>query len=245
MRAIILAAGQGRRLLPLTADRPKCCLDVGGTTPIEFLRDALHGCGVSDLVVVVGYHGDAVRQRLGRAVTYVENPDYATTNSLESLRLAQEAAEDGALVFNADVLVKPETLERLVNSPVANALLFERRECFEEEEMKLAHDSAGRLLSISKTLHSDDAMGENLGLLKLSRATMRAVLEFAELRASQGDLNAWVPAALDAIAGRHPIHCIEIGGAPWIEMDFPEDLARARTEVMPRIQGERVEVARS
>jgi choline kinase len=236
MRALILAAGQGCRLLPYTADRPKCCIDVGGTTPIEFIRNSLAFCGVTDLAVVVGYRGELVRRKLGMGVHYVENPDYATTNSLYSFMLAAEWARTGALVINADVLVDPACLRDLIAAPVANALLYQRHEEYEAEQMKLVHDPAGRLLAISKSLPAEVAHGENLGVLKLSAAAVAAARQFAEEEAAGGRKQSWMPQALHAMVERMPVHCMEIGDRPWIEIDFPEDLEQARYRVLPKIR---------
>ncbi len=236
MRALILAAGQGCRLLPFTADRPKCCVEVGGTTPIEFLRNSLAFCGVTELAVVVGYRGEMVRRKLGMGVHYIENPDYASTNSLYSFMLAGEWARGGTLVINADVLVDPACLRELIVAPVANALLYQRHQEYEAEQMKLVHDPAGRLLAISKSLPAEVAHGENLGVLKLSAAAVAAARRFAETEAAAGRTQSWMPLALHAMVDQMPVHCMEIGDRPWIEIDFPEDLERARNHVLPAIR---------
>ena len=236
MRAIILAAGQGRRLLPFTSDCPKSCVDVGGTTPIELMRDTLALCGVQDLVVVVGHRAEEVVAQLGDRPHYVENPSYATTNSLHSFMVAGDWATEGALVINADVLVGPSCVQDLIDAPAANALLFERHEEYDDEQMKLVHDAGGRLVAIGKNLPEGAVHGENLGVLKLSRAGVASALRYAREEAKAGRNQRWMPQALHVMVDQMPVHCIEIGDRPWIEIDFPEDLERARMEVLPAIR---------
>src|SRR5512146_1473052 len=103
-RAIILAAGQGRRLWPYTKDRPKCLLDIGGRSIIEHQVDLLAAEGIRQITVVIGYMGPKVQAVLGSRVAYCENDLFASTSSMYSLWLARDAAADGFLVINSDVL---------------------------------------------------------------------------------------------------------------------------------------------
>lgn len=164
--AIILAAGAGRRLGRLTADRPKCLLDVNGKTLIERQITSLLACGVRDITVVVGYLGEKVRAQLGTRVSYLANRLYRDTNSLCSLRLAREALARGALVLNADALVPTALIERLLRTPADDAALINRRRPLGPEEMKLKlwRDYA---VDFGKELARADADGENVGIVKL------------------------------------------------------------------------------
>lgn len=238
MRAILLAAGQGCRLLPHTLDRPKSCVDLGGTTPLELMRDTLAYCGINELVVVVGYQAHVIRACLGDRVQYVLNEDYATTNSLYSFMLAGEWARQGALVINADVVLDPTCVQDLVRSPVANALLFQGHKEYEEEQMKLVHDAGKRLVAIGKGLPAESVHGENLGVLKLSPAAVVAALRYARTEADAGRTRSWMPQALHVMVDQMPIHCLDIGDRPWIEIDFPEDLERARSAIVPAIRSQ-------
>jgi L-glutamine-phosphate cytidylyltransferase len=129
-KAIILAAGNGSRLRPLTNDRPKCLLDVDGRPLIDHQREALRRYGVTDILVVVGYHGDRIRQHLGGTARYIENVRFGLTNSLYSLWLARDELRTGALVLNSDVLAPPRLFERLLRSPAPDAVLVQRGEGF-------------------------------------------------------------------------------------------------------------------
>jgi choline kinase len=102
--AIILAAGRGGRLGPLTAEKPKCLLRVGTGSLLDHQLDALRVNGVESVVVVAGYCAEAVEAELAGRASLLLNPRHAETNSLYSLWLARQHAQDGFVLLNADVL---------------------------------------------------------------------------------------------------------------------------------------------
>src|SRR4030095_5343338 len=103
-RAVILAAGNGKRMGRLTVDRPKTMLDVDGRALIDRELDALAAWGIFDVTIVVGYHHERPRGHLGSAGRFIENARYKETNSLYSLWLARETLEDGGVVMKSDIL---------------------------------------------------------------------------------------------------------------------------------------------
>lgn len=233
-RAIILAAGVGSRLRPLTDRTPKCLLEVGGRTLLERQLQALRACGIEGVAVVVGFGGDLIRRRFGDRVRYYENDRYDRTNSLYSLWLARAELAAGALILNSDVLAARQLYERLMGSPAPDAILVQRGSLFEAEDMKVTlRDS--RVVDFGKDLPRERAHAHNVGIAKFSRegaARLATVLD--ELVAS-GHENEWVPSAFRAFASRWPLAAVPTGGLPWIEIDFPADLARARQEIEPAI----------
>lgn len=233
--AIILAAGRGRRLGALTDERPKCLLQVGPVSLIEHQLQTLRTYGVEPVVVVVGYHAEAVEARLEGRATLIRNPRHAETNSLYSLWLAREHARPGFLLLNADVLFDPEILRRVLDSPHPDALAVERRRRLEPEEMKVELD-ADRIRAMSKKLDPGRAHAENVGVLKFSAEGARVLFRKMEELLAAGAEKEFCPYAFDAIAADYPLSAVPIEGLPWIEIDFAEDLQRARAEVWPAIQ---------
>ena len=136
-QAIILAAGQGRRLLPYTKDRPKCLLDVGGKTILEHQVEALLSQRVERITVVTGYLSHKVRQVLGQRVQYIENPHYGATSSMYSLWLARDIATAGCLILNSDVLFHTAILQALLESPYPDVLAVDFASVLAEEETKV------------------------------------------------------------------------------------------------------------
>lgn len=236
--AIILAAGRGRRLGELTAAQPKCLLRVGRQALIEHQLEALQVCGVSPVVVVVGYQGGAVAEKVAGRALCLLNERHESTNSLYSLWLAREQARQGFLLLNADVLFDPEILRRVLDSPHPEALAVERRARFEAEEMKVELEG-DRIQALGKDLPAARAHAENVGVVKFSAVGSRALFQRVEKLLAAGAEREMCPFAFDAIAAEHPLHGVSIEGLPWIEIDFAGDLRRARQEVWPAILARR------
>ncbi|MFH0945206.1 MAG: phosphocholine cytidylyltransferase family protein [Planctomycetota bacterium] len=235
MTAVLLAAGCARRLVHLTRETPKCLLDVGGKTLIRHQLDAMRACGVDQFIVVVGFWAEKIRNHLGDSVRYVLNEVYDSTNSLYSLSLALPHVTGGMVLTNADVLFHPKLLSRLVTSPHPDALLYEPGEQLGAEEMKVRLEGA-RVTAMSKSMEPGTYHGENLGVLKFSAEGVRRLRAATDELIGKNELNAWAPMATDAICKEYPVHGISSGLLPWIEVDFPADLERARKLVWPRIK---------
>lgn len=236
--AILLAAGSARRLKELTKTQPKCLLEVGGKSLIEHQIDALRHAGVEEIVVVTGYFAEKIEARLGDTIRSVRNEVYDRTNSLYSLSLALPFCRGGVVLTNADVLFHPSLLGRLLHSPHEDALLYEPASHLGDEEMKIRIED-GRVTALAKTLEHGTYHGENLGVLKFGATGVERLREAASRLVDEGQVNAWAPMAFDAICADQPIMAVPIGSLPWVEIDFPEDLERARNQVWPEIQGAR------
>ena len=235
-RAVILAAGNGKRMGRLTVDRPKTMLDVDGRALIDRELDALAACGVFDVTIVVGYQHERLRDHLGSRVRFIENARYKETNSLYSLWLARETLEDGAVVMNSDILVSQPLMAKLIDAPVEDAVLVDTHGTLAEEEMKVKIWQ-GFAIDFSKELAPLDADGENVGILKFGPRGGRRLVEHLDALIVAGEVNAWAPRAFKAVAQEWPLRAIATDGLPWTEIDFPEDLERARQMVaqpMPR-----------
>ena len=118
-RAVILAAGKGTRLQPLTANVPKCLVEVGGVPLLERALRALASQGVAEVVIVIGYGGDVIRDRIGSrfaglTIRYVDAPDFATTNNIRSLWDARDYLDQDILLLEADVAFDPEVITALL-----------------------------------------------------------------------------------------------------------------------------------
>jgi choline kinase len=237
-KAIILAAGRGGRLGSLTSERPKCLLRVGVHSLLEHQLAALHRHGLDSTLVVAGYRADAVEAELQGRARLLLNPRHAETNSLYSLWLAREFAAGGFVLLNADVLFDPEILERVLRSPHPEALAVERRREFSAEEMKVELEGE-RILAMSKELPAGRAHAENVGVLKFSAEGARVLFDRIEELLATGAEKQFCPFAFNAIADERPLFAVPVDTLPWIEIDFVEDLMRAREEVLPAILARR------
>jgi choline kinase len=241
MRGIILAAGRGSRLNGTAKESPKCLVELGGMTLVERQIRVLEHAGVDDITVVVGCEADRVRDACGQRITYVENREYASTNSMYSLWMARPLLYEGFVVLNCDVLFHPALLEDLLSSRHEHALLLAYREAnqpeFGDEEMKVKV-RCGRVVEMSKTMKPAEADGENLGIVKFGPGGAAALVDIMDDLVEAGGLREWAPRAFAEFARMHPLHAIGTRGLPWIEIDFPDDYTRAVNEILPQIEAD-------
>lgn len=232
--AIILAAGVGSRLRPLTADRPKCLLDVGGRTLLERQLDALRQAGVTNIAIVTGYRGDQIRAGVPTTVRIIDSARFEDTNSLYSLWLARDCLTGGALILNSDVLAPAALLSRLLRAPAEDAVLVDRQDHFEAEDMKVTLEGEF-IKDFGKSLPPDRSHAHNVGMAKFGSRGARRLCQCLERLVASGHENDWAPVAYRDYASTWALGAVLTDGLPWIEIDYPEDLERARSEIAPAI----------
>ena len=232
-RAIILAAGQGRRLLPLTADRPKCLLEVAGKSLLEWQVDCLLDAGIAEVMVVTGFRAEAVdavvtRRYSGRGVAALFNPFFEVADNLASCWLARGAMSSDFILLNGDTLFEPAVLDRLLRSPPAPiTLTVDRKDVYDDDDMKVQLDGM-QVRHVSKTLPHDQIQAESIGMLCFrgeGPELFRGALESAIRHPTS--LRLWYLSMIDALAGRDCVQACAITGLRWAEIDFPADLDRA------------------
>ena len=235
MRAIILAAGQGKRILPLTKDIPKCLLDVGGISILEYQLQICEKLKINEIYIVVGFKFWHIMRKIGNSVTYIINKNYATTNSLYSFWLAKEIIQDDIIVLNSDVIFHEHILRQLIKSKENNIISADFRKDFTSEDMKIRVDGDKRLLEISKDIEDSKAMAENLGIVKLSKGCAKVLIDTVEPIIHTTARNKWFPYGLNLISDHQVIKCMDIMNYPWIEIDFIEDYEKAKNIIYPKI----------
>jgi len=238
MKAIILAAGKGTRL-DGAAVKPKCLVEIGGSTLLHRQIDTLRSLDVKKIVVVIGFGGDSIRQECGEEISFVENIQFAETSSLYSLWLAREHLTDGFVVLNSDVLFHPQMLADLIESDRDDALLISDTDPspLGDEEMKVKVKEE-LVVDISKDIDPLEADGENVGIVKFSASGAKLLLDYMNTIIESGAVKDWAPRAFREFARRHPLHALSTRGLPWIEIDFPEDYQRAINEIFPKIESQ-------
>jgi choline kinase len=234
VEAIILAAGRGSRLAARTA-RPKCLVEIGGVPLIEHQLRMLEMVGISRVLVVAGYRADDVRGAVRGRARVIENEAWSNTNSLYSLALCRPHVSCSMVVMNCDVLVHPLAFQRLLHAP-GSAFLYDSASGDDAEQMKVEL-RGGCLNAMSKTLPAHRTHGENVGSLYFEAAAAQELLRVASDLVAQGQGNSWMASAVERVARSRPLHGIDISDLPWIEIDFPDDLERACTQVWRRVAG--------
>ena len=236
MRVIILAAGQGKRLLPLTTDVPKALLDIGGKTLIERQVEAFAANGLKDFVVVTGYAADKMEQalalvaaRLNVTIITVFNPFYAVADNLASCWLLRSYMDRDFIQVNGDNVFRGDLVARLLEPTTQTiSVAINRKETFDADDMKVMLDGA-RLTEVGKTLPVDTVDAEAIGFYIFRGEGAKHYVNELELamRDPQG-LKRWFPSAIGSLAKKVPVGVVEITGLRWSEVDFPVDLQQAR-----------------
>ena len=239
MKAVILAAGVGRRLRALTPRRPKCLIEIGGRSLLSRYFDVLVDLGLTRICLVVGYKHELIREAVASYpssldVTFLVNAAFER-GSIGSLWVARQVFDDDLVIMDADVLFHPTILSRLLTSSSPNALVMDETVRQRTEECMVAVRQ-GRVVSLSKRMPSQyDLVGEGVGFLRVARVALPWLLRSVEARVSRGNLDGEYEDALDDFFREIPVGVEKIGGLPWIEIDFPEDVERAQREILPKL----------
>ncbi len=239
MKAVILAAGVGKRLWSLTQHRPKCLIEIGGQSLLHRYLRSLGEIGVSRADIVVGYKQEMIRSAVdadscGMRVNFLVN-EHFHRGSISSLWVARTALDDDVIIMDADVLFHREILRRLVRSAYPNALLMDESVKQTGEECMVVV-AGGRVIALTKRLplHYDYA-GEGVGFLKVRAADTPHIV--ASLR-PYVDREAWQMEYEDALLEFFrdvKVGHEKIGGLPWTEIDFVEDVEKAERDVLPKL----------
>ena len=239
MIGVILAAGMAKRLRPLTGTKPKCLLKVGERTLLERTVDAMRQAGITEFLVVTGYRGEMIREFLTThypqvTIQYLDNVDYEHNNNIYSLWMAcQKVRGCDFLLMDSDILCDPVAVVRIAQEQTA-ALAVNRHE-LGEEEMKVVVDSDNRITEISKTCRPEDAMGESVGIEKITADYSEALArELDQMILQEGLIDIFYERAFERLIPQgHTFKVVDTTHYFSYELDTPEDFQRAQ-ELMPK-----------
>jgi len=234
-RALILSAGQGRRLLPFTANRPKCLLELNGLTVIERQIDGLKAAGIRDVTVVTGYGATQVDQVLQRrygagAIETLFNPFYEVADNLASCWMARPVIEGAFVLLNGDTLFDLPVLQRLLTAPARPiTLAIDRKASYDADDMKVCVEG-DRLTRVGKTLPLSSVNGESIGMMCFRPQGSTWFREALERTMQTPEaLQRWYLSIIDELASATgEVFVQSIEGLGWGELDFPCDLEAAR-----------------
>jgi choline kinase len=236
MKAIILSAGQGRRLRPLTEDTPKCLLPVRGSEPVlEVQLRALTEAGVEEAVVFTGFGASQVEDFVAARspgeirVTTIYNPFFAISDNLATCWLARDQMQDEFLILNGDTLFEPSVARRLLaadDSPLTLAI-NEKAE-YDDDDMKVSLKGS-RLVAVGKTLDPRIVDGESIGLMLFRRQGGEGFREILDRVIREPDaVTRWYLSAVNEMAQTLRVTALPITGLWWGELDSPADLTQLR-----------------
>lgn len=246
MKALMLAAGMGNRLSGHDeTHHPKCLLRFGGQTLLERHIGHLRDAGIEQLVLVVGYRSHEIEAEVSRLnaldfVKFVDNPRYRD-GSVVSMWTGRQVLRSGEpiLFMDADVLYDPAILRAMIDGPGATCFPFDTG--FEDgiEPVKFCLRGT-RPVEFRKAVRNDDydTVGEWVGFIRLSPDFAMALARQVESYVDDGRVaDPYEEAVRDLLLTElgDRVGAVDIAGKAWIEIDFPEDVTRAETEILPRI----------
>lgn len=246
MRAVIFAAGLGRRLGEYAPDMPKILLRFGERSLLERHLTQLAAVGVEEVALGVGHGAVHIEAELARLkaghVELVHNPDYREGSIVTMSALGDAMTRGGdILLMDGDVLYDRRMLERLLASPERNLFLLDREVEPGEEPMKLAVQD-GRPVDFRKVLQRAHAYyGESIGFFRFDETVARDLVAAAQRIIAAGRREDYMEGAIRDVLLASPgdrFAFEDITGLPWIEIDFAEDIARAEREILPRLIAE-------
>jgi choline kinase len=232
--AVILVAGVGSRLRPLTDDRPKALVTVGRETILGRAVRLLVEHGVDSVVLATGYREDAVKAALAATpvrALYCLNERYDSTQNAVSLALCREAVAGRAFFkLDGDVIFRKSVLDRLAASDADIAVAVDRQRPLDAEAMKVEVRDGTRIARFGKGIALEQAAGETIGIERIAERAVEPL--FAALDAAVGagrtDLY-YEDVYCDLVAdGRLGAQAVDVGDLPWTEVDDAADLERAR-----------------
>lgn len=233
MKAIILSAGQGRRLMPLTESIPKCCLMLEGRTLLGHQIDALMANGIDDIVVVTGYAhplvDEVVRQFHKPTIRTLYNPFYALSDNLGTTWVARNEMRGPFLLINGDTLFEASTLSQLLSDqrtyPIT--LATDRKNDYDSDDMKVS-TRGNQLLRVGKKLDEAIVNGESIGMMVFDQAGADAFVQKVEdLMHGPNGLASWYLSAIDELAVAGLVGTSSIHQFGWCEVDDLSDLTHA------------------
>lgn len=235
VKAIILSAGQGRRLLPLTENTPKCLLPVAGKPVLAWQIDALLAAGVEDVTIITGFQVALIEELLQQRYTHhpkikiLFNPFYEVADNLASCWIARTEMDSDFLILNGDTVIETALLDKVLNSESAPITLsVDFKDSYDADDMKVQLNADGWVQQVSKIVPPHEVNAESIGLIYFRGngvSLFRQAVE--EALRHPAELKSWYLSIIDRLAKEHLVNSCSINGFRWCEIDFIEDLARA------------------
>ena len=229
MKALILAAGLGTRLAPLTNDRPKSMVMVNGKPILVKQIENLLNNNITDITIITGYKSEVIEELISNNypnIKLIKSVDYMNTNNMYSVYLARNVFNDSNfLMMNADVFFDDTVIKSLIEFEAENAIVTDIGR-YLEESMKVV-EKDGRLVRISKKVASKEALGTSIDVYKFSAKGARAFFEkCSEFINIKQEYNLWSEVAINDILQEIEFRACPLNGR-WFEIDNLEDLEEA------------------
>jgi HAD superfamily hydrolase (TIGR01450 family) len=232
-KAVILAAGVGSRLRPMTHQIPKTLIKVNDKPMLGHIIQALINNDITEILVVVGYKKEKILNYCNEKFPYInfkfiENVDYENTNNMFSFNLVQEYLNEEYLLMNADLVFDEKVINLILKSEGTSIAVDKGRHM--EESMKLIVDENNEIIKISKQISKNDAYGCSIDVYKIGTNDINTIKqELKRILEIEKDYNQWTEVMLDNLFKTKQIIAkpCEILDSKWYEIDNYEDLEKA------------------
>ena len=229
MKALILAAGFGSRLAPITDNIPKSLVEVHGKSILFKQIENLYENGITDITIISGYKADILESKVKEKypqINIICSEDYRTTNNMYSAYLARDVMKnEDFLMMNADVFYDSSVIEELLSFNHKNAIVTDIATYY-EESMKVVEEN-GKITKISKQITKDEALGSSIGVYKFSSKAGEAFFnKCKEYIEEKKELKLWSVLALNDILAEVDFKACPLVGR-WVEIDNHDDLNNA------------------
>ena len=233
MKAVILSAGQGTRLLPLTESLPKCAIRVGKQALLDWQIDGLVANGIDQVIVVSGFGAQHVDHLLAKTGDRIQartiyNPRFDTADNLVSCWMARNEMDDDFILLNGDTVFEPGILARLLEAAHRPVVMgIDHKAHYDDDDMKVQLRD-GCLLRVGKDLPLEQVNGESIGMMVFRGDGPTLFREALDRAVScPGEQNRWYLSVIDRMAEAEMVWTQSIHGLGWAEIDYPMDLIRA------------------
>ena len=229
MKTVILAAGAGSRLKPLTDHMPKCLLKVGVKSILEMTIENLLATNNSEIIIVTGYLENKIREFIRERfpylqITYIYNKLYASTNNIYSLWLAKdEVLGDDMMMLDSDIVFDERIISKLQNSGYKNCLALKRHEVH-DEEIKVKTDAHGCVIEIGKEVNVSQAEGESIGIEMFGKEALTELYFILDRKVvTEKEVNQFYEAAFQELSDNN-LFIVDTTEYFCMEIDTEEDL---------------------
>jgi len=231
MRAIIIAAGKGTRLFPLTKNTPKSLIEIGnGITMLESQLHSLKENNIKDVTIIVGYRAEQIEAKIKKYagdfnINTVFNPFYETSNNLISVWMARHFMQEDFITINGDDIFKPSVIGNLLKSESNITMVADEKNYYDDDDMKIVHKD-GLVLQVSKKIPAEEANGESVGIIKFTGKGRQIYIDtLDEMVRDEENMNAFYLKAIQQIINKgYPVNFSMCKPDDWGELDFHPDL---------------------
>ncbi len=238
MRAIIIAAGKGTRLYPLTKNTPKSLLEIGnGLTLLESQLYSLKENNIKDVTIIVGYRAEQIEAKIKKYendfnINTVYNPFFATSNNLISVWFARHFMQEDFITINGDDIFNPSIIQNLLKSKANITMVIDEKKSYDDDDMKITH-SEGLVHKVSKQIPFEEANGESVGIIKFSGYGPKIYVDILDemVRKEENKNVFYLRAIQEIIKKGYPVNYSKCSPGDWAELDFHPDLMFIRDYV--------------